>query len=50
MKFQAIKFFIKQNHLSMQNCNIYALNTIVRGNKVQKSPILSIITYLCYKQ
>lgn len=34
----------------MQNCNIYALNTIARGTKVQRSPTWSIIQHLLVLQ
>lgn len=42
-KFKQSEFSLKQNHLSMHNCNIYALSTIVRGTKVQSSAIWNII-------
>jgi len=48
--FEPPKFSNKQNHHSTENCNIYMLNTIARGTKIQRSPIWSIIQHLLVLQ
>lgn len=49
-KFKPSNFSLKQIHLSMQKCNIYALNTIARGTEVQSSAIWNIIQHLLVLQ
>lgn len=47
--FEPPKFSIKQNHLSMHNCNTSARHTIARGTKGIIFGVLSNI-YFYYKQ